>query len=77
MRADEKQDVGAIMRSSFELTQQLFFSWSKNVLVAEQDEKLLGAVVLKILPLPADQKGGLIAWVFTDPKPVEQARVND
>ena len=68
MRAEEKRDVGAIMRRSFELTQQLFFSWSSDVLVAEQDGKLLGAVVLKMFPLPGDRKGGLIAWVFTAPE---------
>jgi predicted N-acetyltransferase YhbS len=68
MRADEKQAVGAIMRRSFELTQQLFFSWSKNVLVAELDGKLLGAIVLKMFSLPAGRKGGLIAWVFTAPE---------
>jgi len=68
MRPEEKGDVGAIMRQSFELTQQLFFSWSSNVLVAEQDRKILGAVVLKMFPLPAGRKGGMIAWVFTAPE---------
>ncbi len=68
MRAEEKRDVSAIMRRSFEPTQQLFFSWSSDVLVAEQDAKLLGAVVLKMFPLPGDRKGGLIAWVFTAPQ---------
>ena len=68
MKAEEKRDVGAIMRRSFSPTQQLFFSWSSNVLVAEQDGKLLGAVVLKMFSLPGGRKGGLIAWVFTAPK---------
>ncbi|MCP4540240.1 MAG: GNAT family N-acetyltransferase [Chloroflexi bacterium] len=68
MRAEEKKDVAAIMRRSFELTQQWFFSWSPDVLVAEQDGKLLGAVVLKMFSLPGGRKGGLIAWVFTAPE---------
>jgi GNAT superfamily N-acetyltransferase len=68
MIAEEKQAVGAIMRSSFELTQQLFFSWSKDVRVAEQGGTILGAIVLKMFPLPAGRKGGLIAWVFTAPE---------
>jgi GNAT superfamily N-acetyltransferase len=68
MRAEEKRDVGAIMRRSFSLTQQWFFSWTSDVLVAEQDGKLLGAVVLKMFPLPGGRKGGLVAWVFTAPK---------
>jgi len=68
MLGEEKQEVGAIMRHSFELTQQLFFSWSKDVLVAEKDGKLLGAVILKMFSLPGGRKGGLIAWVFTSPE---------
>ncbi len=68
MRAEEKRDVGAIMRRSFEPTQQLFFSWSPNVLVAELDGKLLGAVVLKMFSLPGGRKGGLIGWIFTAPQ---------
>lgn len=68
MRAEEKRDVGAIMRRSFPPTQQLFFSWTSDVLVAEQDGKLIGAVVLKTFPLPGGRKGGLIAWIFTAPK---------
>jgi len=68
MRAEEKRDVSAIMRRSFELTQQLFFSWSSNVLVAEQEGDLRGAVVLKMFPLPRGRKGGLIAWIFTAPE---------
>jgi L-amino acid N-acyltransferase YncA len=68
MRAEEKREVGAIMRRSFELTQQLFFSWTADVLVAEQDGKLLGAVVLKMFPLKGGRKGGLIGWIFTAPE---------
>lgn len=68
MKADEKKTVGAVMRQSFELTQQLFFSWSRDVLVAEQDGSLLGAVVLKMFPIPFGRKGGLISWIFTAPE---------
>ena len=68
MKVEEKRDVGAIMRRSFSLTQQWFFSWSPDVLVAELDGKLLGAVVLKTFPLPGGRKGGLIAWIFTAPQ---------
>jgi GNAT superfamily N-acetyltransferase len=56
------------MHRSFEPTQQLFFSWSSDVLVADQDGKPIGAVVPKVFPLPGGRKGGLIAWVFTAPK---------
>ena len=68
MQADEKQVVHSIMRQSFPLIQQWFFSWTPNVLVAEQDGQLLGATVLKLFSLPNNRKGGLIYWVFTAPE---------
>ena len=68
MRADEKKTVHGIMRQSFPLIQQWFFSWTPNVLVAERDRQLLGATVLKLFPLPGNRKGGLVYWVFTAPE---------
>jgi len=68
MRADEKQEVASLMRQSFPLLQQWFFSWTPNVLVAEQNGQLLGATILKLFSLPKNCKGGLIAWVFTAPE---------
>lgn len=56
------------MRRAFPLVEQWFFSWTPNVLVAERDESLLGAVVLKLFALRRDLKGGLIYWVFTAPE---------
>ena len=68
MRDDEKRNVHSIMRRAFPLVQQWFFSWTPNVLVAEQNGKLLGAIVLKLLGLPHNRKGGLVYWVFTAPE---------
>ncbi|MBL7162319.1 MAG: GNAT family N-acetyltransferase [Anaerolineales bacterium] len=68
MQAGEKKTVHGIMRQSFPLIQQWFFSWTPNVLVAERDGQLLGATVLKLFPLPGGRKGGLVYWVFTAPE---------
>jgi len=68
MRAGEKQAVHSIMRQSFPLIEQWFFSWTPNVLVAEQNRQVLGATVLKLFSLPRNRKGGLICWVFTAPE---------
>lgn len=68
MQAAEKPAVHAIMRRSFPLIEQWFFSWTPHVLVAEQEGKLLGAIVLKVFTLPHHRKGGLACWVFTAPE---------
>ena len=68
MQPEEKPEVHAVMRQAFPLIQQLFFSWSPHVLVAEQEGELLGAIVLKLYDLPEDRKGGLVSWVFTAPQ---------
>jgi len=53
---------------SFRLVERWFFSFTPHVLVAEQNEQLLGAVVLKIVPLSKGHKDGLIYWLFTVPE---------
>ena len=68
MRDDERRNVRAIMRRAFPLFDQWAFSWTPNVLVAEQGGQLLGAIVLKLFALPRDRKAGSVAWVFTAPE---------
>lgn len=68
MRLEEKKVVHNIMSRSFPLVQRWFFSFTPHVLVAEQNGQLLGATVLKLIPLPGNRKGGLIYWVFTAPE---------
>ncbi len=68
MEKDERRKVHAVMRQAFPLIQQWFFSWEPNVLVAEQDGRLLGGIVLKLFRLPRGRKGGLVAWIFTAPE---------
>lgn len=67
MHPDEKKAVAAIMRRAFSPIQQLFFSWKGRVLVAERGAQLLGGVVLDTFALSGGRKGGLVAWIFTDP----------
>ncbi len=66
MRQEEKSQVRAIMQRAFSLPVSLFFSWAGHVLVAEQEGRLLGGIVLRTFPLPGGGKGGEVAWVFTD-----------
>ncbi len=68
MRDDERGNVRAIMRRAFPPFDQLAFSWTPNVLVAEQDRQLLGAIVLKLFALPHNRKAGSVAWIFTAPE---------
>jgi L-amino acid N-acyltransferase YncA len=68
MQKEERRKVHAIMRQAFPLIQQWFFSWTPHVLVAEQEGKLLGGIVLKLFKLPRGRKGGLVAWIFTAPE---------
>ena len=65
MQTDEKRTIYQIMKHSFPVVQRWFFSWTPHVLVAERDGQLLGATVLKLIPLPHNRQGGLIYWVFT------------
>ena len=68
MGDNERQSVHAIMRRAFPLFDQIAFSWTPNVLVAERGDQLLGAIVLKLFTLPHHRKAGSIAWVFTAPE---------
>lgn len=68
MRAEERGRVRVIMKRSFPLVQRWFFSFTPNVLVAEQNGKVEGAIVLKLLPLPRGRRGGLLYWAFTSPE---------
>ncbi len=68
MQLEEKKVVHDIMSRSFTLVERLLFSFTPHVLVAEQNGQLLGATVLKLIPLPGNRKGGLIYWIFTAPE---------
>ena len=68
MRDDERQTVHAMMRRVFSFLDRLAFSWTPNVLVAEQDGQLVGAIVLRVFTPLANCKVGTVAWVFTTPR---------
>ena len=61
---NERQQVHTIMRQAFAPIEQWAFAWTPNVLVAEGEGQLLGAIVLKLFTLPNGRKLGSIAWVF-------------
>ncbi|HIC43550.1 MAG TPA: GNAT family N-acetyltransferase [Sulfurimonas sp.] len=66
MHINEKDRVLAVMKLSFPPVQRLFFSLTKNVLVAQKENDLLGAIVLKKFDLN-NSKIGLVYWIFTAP----------
>ncbi len=72
LRESEKliRFYGTKMESIYCDTWTLFHqpTFTPHVLVAEQNGQLLGATVLKLIPLPRNRKGGLIYWVFTAPE---------
>ncbi len=54
----EKAEVQRIMRRAFAISAWLFFSWSKDVLVAEVDGRIVGGAVLQILTPDKRRKVG-------------------
>ena len=68
IRDDERSQVQAMMHRSFPLVERYFFGWTPHVLVAEQADQLLGAIVLKLFTLPRQRQVGSISWVFTAPE---------
>jgi ribosomal protein S18 acetylase RimI-like enzyme len=68
MVPEEMHAVYEVMRRSVPFFQRWFFAISHNVLVAEQFGRILGAIVLKFIPLPEQRKGGFLSSLFTDPE---------
>jgi GNAT superfamily N-acetyltransferase len=68
MRDDERLIVRSMLRRAFSFIEQCYVEWTPNVLVAEGDGQLLGAVILKLFALPHHRIGGTISWVFTAPE---------
>jgi ribosomal protein S18 acetylase RimI-like enzyme len=68
MVPEEMHLVHEVMRRSLPFFQRWFFAISHDVLVAEQFGRILGAIVLKFIPLPEHRKGGLLSSLFTDPE---------
>lgn len=67
MRTEERGTVRGIMKRSFPIVQRWFFSFTPNVLVAELNGQIEGAIVLKLMPFPGGRRGGLLYWAFTSP----------
>jgi len=68
MEKREKKQVAALMRKSFPLIQQLFFSFTPKVWVAEKEGTLIGGIVLKSFTLTKKKKIGLLYWSFVHPE---------
>ena len=68
MKEDEKDKVLTAMNRSFSLIERRSFYFTPNVLIAERDGEILGAIVLKIFEISQNIKEGLISWVFTVPE---------
>ncbi len=66
IRDGEKAAAQQVMRRAFSPPTWLFFSWGKDVLVAEHEGRIVGGVVLKIF-VAAKRKVGFVSWLFTDP----------
>lgn len=66
IREGEKVETQRVMRRAFSPLTWLFFSWSKDVLVAEHAGHIVGGAVLKIFNA-ANRKVGFVSWLFTDP----------
>jgi ribosomal protein S18 acetylase RimI-like enzyme len=67
MVPEEMHVVYDVMRKSVPFFQRWFFAISHNVLVAEQFGRILGAIVLKFIPLPEQRRGGLLSSLVMDP----------
>ncbi|MSP13557.1 MAG: GNAT family N-acetyltransferase [Chloroflexi bacterium] len=67
MRSEEKIEVQTMMREAFSPIQQVFFTWTPDVLIAESAGNLVGAILLKLYPLPGKRQGGAVSTVFTRP----------
>jgi L-amino acid N-acyltransferase YncA len=68
MQMSERKVVCGLMKRSFPLIQRWFFSLTRHVLVAEQQQTIVGAAVLEVASLPGHRKGGLLYWIFTAPE---------
>jgi len=67
MRARERQAVKTLAGRAFPPLGGAFFPSLPNALVAEQEGKVVGAVVLRTFWLPGGRKCGVMFWLMTDP----------
>lgn len=70
MLPQEKSRVKKVLNRAFPLLMRLFFYFTKTVLIAVEDDKILGGVVVKKFKIDKKRTGGLICLIFTDPEEV-------
>jgi ribosomal protein S18 acetylase RimI-like enzyme len=68
MGADDEEAMKALAGRVFSPLASISFPRLPEALVAEQDGKLVGAVVLRIFYLPGEHKCGVMFWLMTDPE---------
>lgn len=70
MKKEEKKQVRKLVWRCFPVTEAwpYFIFKTPHVLVVEHEEKIVGAVVLKIFSMPKKKKGGFVEYIFTDSK---------
>lgn len=68
IRDGEKAEAQRVMRRAFSPPTWIFFSWSKDVLVAEHAGRIVGGVLLKVFSVSKGRKVGFVSWLFTDPE---------
>ena len=68
MKKEEKKQVRKLVWHCFPVTEAWPFRITPHVLVIEHNEKIVGAVVLRIFSMPKKKKGGFVEYIFTDPE---------
>ncbi len=70
MKPEEKKEVTAVAFKAFPFLMRLFFSFSKDTLIAEYKGSIVGGVILKMFSIRKSHKSvkaGLISFIFSDP----------
>lgn len=66
MEKEKKKQVRKLVWHCFPVTEAWPFRFTPHVLVVEHNEKIVGAVVLRIFSMPKKKKGGFVEYIFTD-----------
>ncbi len=68
MKKEEKKQVRRLVWHCFPITEAWPFRFTPHVLVVVHNEKIVGAVAIRIFSLPKKKKGSFIEYIFTDPE---------
>lgn len=68
MKKEEKKQVRKLVWHCFPVTEAWPFRFTPHVLVVEHNEKIVGAVILRIFSMSKKKKIGFVEYIFTDPE---------